>query len=237
MRLSPILKVLVIGDYCELWETFEVVALIFESSNNRHELLVVDFVITLRCVHCLRSVRDRVPQAVVALLGEYPAGGKVGCVYLNFSRVVRIVKCQNRCFCECLLECSECCFLIFFLVPGCVLLHGVIERTCFSQEVLDESLVEVGKAEEFPNISKVVGLRPVSDRSGFSVIHAYTTGFNDHAEVLNMVTVELALLRLQVQVVFFEMSQDFVCCLSVGCLIGTVDQDIIYVDGHLPFRY
>lgn len=43
---------------------------------------------------------------------------------------------------------------------------------------------------------KVAGFRPVGDGGGFTMIHAYMTGFNDHAEVFDAVIVKFALLRL-----------------------------------------
>lgn len=92
MHLGLILKVLVIGDYCKLWETLKVVALIFESLNDCHEFLVVDFVIMLRCIHCLGLVHNRVPQAVITFLREYPADGEVECIDFDLSGSVRIVQ-------------------------------------------------------------------------------------------------------------------------------------------------
>lgn len=132
VRFSPILEVLVVGDDREFWETFGVAAPIFEGSNNHHELFVVDFIIMLRCVHCLRSVRNRVPQAVVAFLGEYSTSGEVGRIDLDFGRSVGVIQCQHGCFCEGLLERSECCFFIFFPAPGRVLLCEVVERVRLS---------------------------------------------------------------------------------------------------------
>lgn len=198
VRLGPVLKVFVVGDDRELWETFEVVAPIFKGSNDRHELFVVDFVITLWCVHRLGSVHNGVPQAIVAFLGKYSASGEVGRIDLDYGRSIGIIQRQHECFYEGLLECSERCILIFFLAPERVLLHEVVEWTCLSQEVLNESLIEVCKSEETPDISEVAGLWPVGDGGGFTMVHAYATRFDDHAEVFNAVAVELALLRLQV---------------------------------------
>lgn len=94
-------------------------------------------------------------------------------------------------------------------------------------------MVEICETQEASNVSEVVRLWPVGDYGGLPVIHAYMTKFDDHAKVFDVVTIELTFLRLQVQVVFFEMLQDFVCCLSVYCLIGTVDQHVVHIDGHL----
>lgn len=129
--LRPILEVLVIGDHHEFRKSLEVMTPIFEGSNNRYEFLVVDFIVVLRSIHCLGSVRDWMPQTIVTFLREYIASDKVGCIYLYFSQAVWIVKRQNGCFCECLLERSECCFLIFFPALRRVLLCEVVERTRF----------------------------------------------------------------------------------------------------------
>lgn len=129
-------------------------------------------------------------QTVIALLQEYTVSSEVGYVYLNFGRAVRIVKRQNGCFCERLFERSECCFLIFSPAPERVLLYKVIEQAHFTREVLNESAIEVGEAEEFLNIPEIARFQPVGDYSGFSMIYAYTTRFNNHVEVLNAITVE-----------------------------------------------
>lgn len=97
-------------------------------------------------------------------------------------------------------------------------------------------MVEVGEVKESPNILKIVGFWPVGNGGGFTMVHAYAAGLNDHAEVLNAVTVELAFLGLQIQIVFFETLQNFVCRLSMSCLISAVYQDIIHINGHL-FSY
>lgn len=83
-------------------------------------------------------------------------------------------------------------------MPRRVLLCEVIEQTCFSREVLDKSAVEIYEAEEPPNITKVARFGPIGDSSSLSVIHAYATGLDNYAEVLNVVTIELALLGLQI---------------------------------------
>lgn len=198
MRLGPVLEVLVIEDYYELWETLKVVAPIFEGSNDRHKFLIVNFVIMLKCIYRLRSVHDRVPQAVVAFLQKHSASGEVGCIDFDLSGSVKIVQCQYRCFHKGLLECGKCCFFAFSSVPGHVLLYKVIEQICFSREILNELAIEVGEAEESPNVLKVVGFQPVGDRGGFTMVHAYATRLNDHAEVFNAVIVKLAFLGLQI---------------------------------------
>lgn len=175
---------------------------VLEHLNYGHKFLVIDFIVTFRCVHCLGPVRDWIPQTVVTFLREYLTDGEVGCVYLNFGQVVRIIQCQNGCFCECLFERSKGCFLIFSPVPGCVLFCEVVKQICFSREVLDESAVEVREAEESPNIMKVARLGPIGDSSGLFMIYAYMTGFNNHADVLDVVTIELAFLGFQIKVIF-----------------------------------
>lgn len=66
----------------------------------------------------------------------------------------------------------------------------------FSQEVLDELAIEVHKAKESPNILKVARFWPVDDGSGFTVIYAYMTRFDDYAKVFDAVAIELAFLGL-----------------------------------------
>lgn len=95
-----------------------------------------------------------------------------------------------------MLKRSERCFFVFSPAPGRVLLCEVIKRIRFSREVLDESAVEICEAEESPNIAKVARFRPIGDGGSLAVIHAYTTGLNDHAEVFDVVAIEFALLRL-----------------------------------------
>lgn len=63
---------------------------IFEHSDNGHELLVVDFVVTLGYVYHFGSVHNEVLQAIVALLQKYPACGEVGCIDFEFGGLVRV---------------------------------------------------------------------------------------------------------------------------------------------------
>lgn len=83
-------------------------------------------------------------------------------------------------------------------MPERVLLCKVIEWTCLSREVLNELLIEVCKPEETPDISEIARLQPVGNGGSFTVVHAYTTGFDDHAEVFNVIAVKLTLFGLQV---------------------------------------
>lgn len=98
-------------------------------------------------------------------------------------------------------------------------------------------MIEVHKAKESPNVSKVAGFGPVCDGGSFTMVYTYATGFDNHTEVLNVVTIELTFLRLQVQIVFLKTPQNFICRLSMCCLIGTVDQNIVHIDSHLSSRY
>lgn len=76
----------------------------------------------------------------------------------------------------------------------------------FSREVFDESAVEVHEAKETSNVSKVARFPPVSNSSSLSMIHAYMTKLNNHAEIFDVVAIELAFFGLQVQIIFFKMS-------------------------------
>lgn len=90
-------------------------------------------------------------------------------------------------------------------MPGHVLFGEVIEWARLSREVLDEPAIEICKAEKPLNVSKVARFWPIGDGDGFTMIHAYVTRLNNHAEVFDVVAVELAFLGLQIQIVFFEM--------------------------------
>lgn len=81
-------------------------------------------------------------------------------------------------------------------MPGRVLLREIIEWTYLSQEVLNELAIEVSEAEKSPNVLEVAGFRSVGDSGGFTIVHTYTIGLDDHAEILDAVIVKLTFLRL-----------------------------------------
>ena len=86
--LRLILKVLVIRLNNELfWQSFKVVTLVFEHSYDSKNFLVIDFIVSLRCIHYFGSICYWMPEAVVLLLLQESAfGSEVRNVYFNFDR-------------------------------------------------------------------------------------------------------------------------------------------------------
>lgn len=68
------------------------------------------------------------------------------------------------------------------------------------------------------------------------MVHAYAARFDNHPQVFNAVTVKLALLWIQIQIIFFETPQDSMRRFSVHSFISAVYQNVIHVNGHLSSR-
>ncbi len=89
-----------------------------------------------------------------------------------------------------------------------VLLGEIEERTCNLREPFNEPSVEVRKSRKDLNLLLLPGLWPFRYRSYLDRIHCDLVVRYDQSEVLDLLPLELALLRLEVQLVFPESFQD-----------------------------
>ena len=87
-------------------------------------------------------------------------------------------------------------------VPGEVLLGEIEEGAGNVGVVRDEVSVGIGEAEERANIFHLGWGRPVCDPIKFDWIHGQLAGFDDHAEVFNLIGGKLAFFEFQMKVEF-----------------------------------
>ena len=76
-----------------------------------------------------------------------------------------------------------------------------MKRTSDMAEVFDKSAIEVTKPKERLQLFLPCWNGPFGDSLDFGGIHAYATFFHDHAQVLNLRLLELALLGLEIELV------------------------------------
>jgi hypothetical protein len=110
---------------------------------------------------------------------------------------------------------------------GHILLGEVMKRPAYLGEVLDKASVEIGKPDEASNFFELRGWCPISDGLYLDQVHGNFAGADDQSKVVNVGLLELALLRLEVKIIFFETLENFVDDLPMFLKSGTPDQDVI----------
>jgi hypothetical protein len=104
-----------------------------------------------------------------------------------------------------------------------------------SCKILDELPVEVGKANECANIVEVLWLSPGLHRSNLSQVHTDLPFQDDHAEILDFSLLEIALFRVQVQIVVAKALEYLAYNATVLLKVEREDEDIIEVHGNFAF--
>src|ERR1700677_1857079 len=89
-------------------------------------------------------------------------------------------------------------------MPRHVFLGEVMERTSNRRKVLDEPPIKVGKADECSYFFERCGSQPIFDCRDLPRVHANFSRSNDHSQILHFTFLEVALLRLQVEVVLLK---------------------------------
>ena len=89
--------------------------------------------------------------------------------------------------------------------------------------------VEIGKAKERPYIFDLGWSWPGSDTVELDRVHGELTEFHDHSKIFDFGDVELALLKLQVEVEFSHSLKDTTSSFGVGLWVGGGDEKIIHV--------
>ena len=94
---EKVLKVFVVGkDLDAMAGAFQVVAPVLEGLYDGEKLLVVDVVVAFGFCHRLRTVGDRVPEAIGMFLGDHTTSSVAGCVNFNASGERRVPDGENR---------------------------------------------------------------------------------------------------------------------------------------------
>ena len=85
-------------------------------------------------------------------------------------------------------------------MPGQVFLGKVNQRASNIRVVWDESLVEVGEAKEGVDIFDFSWSGPTCDAIKLNRVHGQLSWFDDHSEVFDFISGELAFFKFQVEV-------------------------------------
>jgi hypothetical protein len=116
-----------------------------------------------------------------------------------------------------------------------IILGEVMKRPADLGEIFDEASVEIGKPNETPDFFEFCRWGPIADGFHFDWVHGNFAGTDDQSKVVNMGLLELALLGTEVQIVFFEMSKDFVDDLPVFLESGTPNENVIQIGCNFSF--
>ena len=120
-------------------------------------------------------------------------------------------------------------------VPGEVLLGEVEEGPGDVGVVGDESSIKIGEPEERANIFYLGRHRPVCNTVELNGVHGQLARLHNHAEVLHLVSGELALFELQVKVEFCHTLENAFCAFLMEGGVGGVDEKIVHVDNEPSF--
>ena len=122
-----------------------------------------------------------------------------------------------------------------------VILFGEVkERASDNGVVGDELTVEVGEAKEGMHFLDFDGGWPYSNAIKFNWVHSKLTGFHDHSKKFNFKDVELAFLKLEVEVELHCALEDMTGSFSVGFRVKKGNEEVIHVDdkpslhNHVP---
>jgi hypothetical protein len=102
---------------------------------------------------------------------------------------------------------------------------------------VNESVVEVSKAEEGLNILHFAWFRPILDCLDFGGVHTQTRRRQDITEVLNRVGVESAFVDSGIEAVLSESSKYFAYMFSVKLGVVRVDEDIVEIDDNTNIEH
>jgi hypothetical protein len=118
---------------------------------------------------------------------------------------------------------------------GHILLGEVVKRLADLGEVLDEALVEIVKSNETPEFFELCRWCPISNSFHLDWVHGNFARADDQSEVVDMGLLKLAVLGLEVQIVFFETPKDFMDNLLMFVKSGTPDENVIEIDCYFAF--
>lgn len=84
-----------------------------------------------------------------------------------------------------------------------------------------------------PNISQAFRIRPIKNSLYFLIIHVYAFSTYNIAQEHNSINHEIALLKIDIQLVFLEHFENTIQMLYVLNSILAVNQDIVKVYHHI----
>jgi hypothetical protein len=118
---------------------------------------------------------------------------------------------------------------------GHILFSEVVKRPAYLGEVLDKASIEIGKPNKAPDFFELDRWCPISDGLYFDWVHGNLAGADDQSEIVDMGLLELTLLGLEVEIVFFETSKNFVDDLPMFLKGSAPNENVIEIDCDFAF--
>ncbi|KIO01093.1 hypothetical protein M404DRAFT_151159 [Pisolithus tinctorius Marx 270] len=135
------------------------------------------------------------------------SNGIVRGIGFNCKQSIRDPVSENRSGAEGILQAEESGVALLGKVPRSTLLHEASEWNNDVRVVVNESSVEIHKAEERLDVSHLPQLRPVADCLNLLSGHGETGGRKNITEVLNGVRVKLTLLQLGIKAMLLKAAE------------------------------
>ncbi|KAG5349616.1 hypothetical protein C0989_002741 [Termitomyces sp. Mn162] len=212
-----VFKILVIRPDLELVpHAFEKVLPLLKQLDDGQHLLVMDLVVLLHHIQAFGVEDHWMPLPVLQrLLQEHHPHGKVGAVGLYTEGRVVIWEKENGSGGHGTFEGVKGQLLWRSLALHNILSCDVEQWASMIQEILDESLVEVGKPKEHLYLLLAPGLRPLCHICYLYWVHLHSSVGDDQTKVLNPGLFKLALLQFEVELVLVEVFQNKTSDLTV----------------------
>ena len=184
----------------------EIVPPLLQCTDDRQHLLVMDFVVPLNHTEAFGEEGDQMPllTTIRGLLGQDCSGGCIGGVCFDTVRAGVVQEGKDRGRGDQLLQHVKGSLFQPSPFPSNILLGEVEQGMGMVGEVLDEPLVEVDKSDKGLDLFLVPRYGPLCHTGDLDWVHLHRALRNNHSKVLYLEAFELALLRLEVQLVFSE---------------------------------
>ena len=143
---------------------------------------------------------------------------------------------QNQCGADQFFELVESLLSCICPLELFVLLCQVIEWSCDSREILDETAIKVEEAHELLDFFQFPRDWPVFDSGCFDWVYRKCVVADDHSKVFYCRFLELTFLWFQVQIIPLQDFEDFSSDLLVFFNIVREDYDVVHVDKYFSLH-
>ncbi len=231
---SEILEVLMIcPDFYVFSCAHEVMAPFGERKHDCEPLFVVDLVISFCCTERFRHESHWAPGSILVLTKHCSDRSFAG-ISLDSEGVGFSQDGEDDILSHSTFQLLEGFVLHFCPFPFCIA-HQLHEGANDFWVHLDELLIEVREAQEWLEFLFSSGSWPFSNTGDLDGIHADRVLTDDDAEILCFEYFELALLCFEEELVFFKALEHTLHDSSMFVQIFWKDEDVVEVNGDLPF--
>jgi len=233
---SEVLQVLVVHpDLALMFHTLDKVPPLLEGLDDCQRLLVMDLVVLFDGGQGLGEEGDWVPLFVFRrYLGERTRR-KVRTVGSDAEGFGRVRRDEDQSGSDTSLQPSECGVLGFSPAPTGITLGQVEEQTGVFREVSDELSVEVGESKEGLHFLFIHRSGPLGNASDLDRVHRNGVVRDDHSKVFDRGFLELALVRMEVELMLLQQLQNAAGDLPVLFKGLHEDEDVVQIDHNYAF--